>query len=138
MQRAPQDMQPILFFDGHCVLCNRAVQWLIRHEASPAIRFAALNSATAERLLSGSPWQGHQRSLLWLGPDGDILLASDAALATCQYLRAPWAWLALLRWIPKAPRDVLYAFVAERRLRWFGQTEHCALLRNVDPSRLLP
>ena len=40
--------RPILFFDGDCVLCNRTVQWLIRHERHDTLQFAALNSETAQ------------------------------------------------------------------------------------------
>ena len=138
MERVPHGLRPILFFDGDCVLCNRAVRWVLAHEALPVIRFAPLNSATAKQHLSNTPWASHEASLLWSGPHGHILDASDAALAVCRQLKAPWRWLAVLKWVPKPIRDAAYASVAKRRFRWFGQTEHCALLRDVDPNRLLP
>jgi predicted DCC family thiol-disulfide oxidoreductase YuxK len=33
---------PILFFDGHCLLCNKTVQWIIKHDKKFSFRFVAV------------------------------------------------------------------------------------------------
>jgi len=129
---------PILLFDGECVLCNRAVLWILAHERSPRIRFASLDSATADSQLAGSMWHGHQDSILWIGEQGEVMDGADAALAVALELRTPWRWMHTLRWAPRPLRDWGYRFVARKRKQWFGQTAHCALLQHLDTARLLP
>ena len=41
---------PIYLFDGHCVLCSRAVRYVLRHEKSPDIRFVAIQSGEGRTL----------------------------------------------------------------------------------------
>ena len=42
---------PILFIDGHCVLCQRAARWVLRHDRRGRVALAALQGKTAHRLL---------------------------------------------------------------------------------------
>ncbi|RPG80060.1 MAG: DUF393 domain-containing protein [Crocinitomicaceae bacterium TMED114] len=138
MRERSSTSAPILFFDGRCVLCNRAVLWVLSKESAPSIQFASLTSNTADRLLAGTPYAGHQSSILWMDNEGRVLEGADAALAVATQLRRPWRWLTWLRWVPKPIRKAVYQAVAQRRKRWFGQTDHCALLTELDSARLLP
>ena len=137
MTSSPQASHPILFFDGECVLCNRTVLWILDHERHPKVRFAPLNSATAKQLLHATEWAHHTDSILWYTPDQTVLEASDAALAVAAHLKWPWRGLWAFNALPKAWLDWGYRHIARRRMHWFGRTEQCALLRDVDPSRLL-
>ena len=128
---------PILFFDGECVLCNRTVLWILDHERHPLVHFAPLNSTTAKQLLHATEWAHHTDSILWYTPGQPVLEASDAALAVAAHLSWPWRGLGAFNALPKSWRDWGYCIIARRRMRWFGRTEQCALLRDVDPSRLL-
>ena len=128
---------PILFFDGECALCNRTVLWILNHERHPLVQFAPLNSTTAQQLLYATEWAHHTDSILWYTPDQTVLEASDAALAVAAHLKWPWRGLWAFKVLPKSWRDWGYRHIALRRMRWFGQTEQCALLRDVDSSRLL-
>jgi predicted DCC family thiol-disulfide oxidoreductase YuxK len=43
-------------------------------------------------------------------------------------LRAPWRWLAVLRWLPpRALWNVAYRAFARRRYRWFGRLDACPI-----------
>ncbi len=48
---------------------------------------------------------------------------SEAALRTAALLVWPYSWLGtlLLLCVPLVVRDAVYAFVAQRRYRWFGK-----------------
>ena len=42
---------PILLYDGMCGLCNRFVQFVLRHDPGGVFRFASLQSPMAERIV---------------------------------------------------------------------------------------
>ena len=117
--------QPVLLFDGHCHLCSGAVQFILKHESSPALIFASLQSAYALRLLSGSTVHDTLGNSLVLIENGRFFERSDAAIRICRYLRYPWKLLTILKIIPRAIRNLVYDFIARKRYRWFGRSEQC-------------
>lgn len=117
----------MVLFDGECNLCSGAVQFVIRRDPRARMRFAALRSQAAERLLAGvaSP---PPRPL----PDSIVLIAGDraflrsaAALRIAGLLRWPWPLLTVFLVVPRPLRDLAYDFVARRRHRWFGRPASC-------------
>ena len=46
---------PILFYDGVCALCNGAVTFVLKRDATRAVRFAALQGETAKAYLASHP-----------------------------------------------------------------------------------
>ena len=47
----PVKSQPIILFDGVCNLCNRSVQYVIRHDPDAIFKFASLQGSTGQQLL---------------------------------------------------------------------------------------
>lgn len=137
----PQDAEaaraPTVLFDGVCNLCNGAVQFIIDHERSPALRFAALQSDHGEQLLTAAFGAARAKELRAGAsdqgdPDSVILVEagrgyshSTAGLRIVRYLRAPWSWLYAFVVVPRPLRDAVYRFIARNRYRWFGKSETC-------------
>ena len=152
---------PILFIDGHCVLCQRAAQWLLRHDRRGRVALAALQGKTAHRLLPAAlreePTDGRATaadpdrdaaparqvpafpgSLVWREVDGRIRVRSAAVLAVAATLGGWYrAAAALVRLVPVPLRDALYLALARRRRRWFGTTDRCRLPAASHGNRLL-
>lgn len=118
--------RPIVLFDGVCNLCNGAVNFLIDHDPAHQFRFAALQSETGHRLLAQHPELADTDSIVLLA-DQRIYIKSDAALTIVRYLKRPWRWLFVLRFLPKPLRDAIYDMVARNRYRIFGRTEACRI-----------
>lgn len=159
--RAERDTAgPILFIDGHCVLCQRAAQWVLRHDRRGRVALAALQGRTAHRLLPAAlcgegdedrrtgifrqpapadqPAAVGPGSLVWRGSDGRIRLRSAAVLAVAVALGGWYRAGAALLWLVPAPlRDALYRALARRRRRWFGTTDRCRLPAESHGNRLL-
>ena len=153
--------RPILFIDGHCVLCQRAGQWVVRHDRGGRVALAALQGNTARRLLPAAlreqpaAWQGAAAgdgrdvaaadrrpaapgSLVWREVDGRIRLRSEAVLAVGVALGGWYRAGAALLWLVPAPlRDALYLALAQRRRRWFGVSDRCHLPALPHRDRLL-
>jgi len=126
-----------VFFDGVCVLCNRAVQFLIRHDRNKRLRFAHLNSAhgrtrAAQPRITRTPTD---TVLLW--SHGRFLTRSDAAIAILRELGGVWKTAALFRIVPRFVRDAMYDLLARNRYRWFGRYDECPLPSPGLRDRLL-
>ena len=143
--RAERDTAgPILFIDGHCVLCQRAAQWVLRHDRRGRVALAALQGRTAHRLLPAALCEESARSpaaagsLVWREGDGRIRLRSAGVLAVAMALGGWYRAGATLLWLVPAPlRDALYLALARRRRRWFGTSDRCRLPAASHGNRLL-
>ena len=134
------DEPTIILFDGHCNLCSRSVQFILRRDRAARFRFAALSSEAAARACV----QAGIAVPKAVDPDSIVVIAggralerSDAALAIAAQLPFPWRSLGLLRIVPRALRDWLYRIVARNRDRWFGRRDTCMLPTAETRARFL-
>jgi predicted DCC family thiol-disulfide oxidoreductase YuxK len=130
-------MGPILLFDGHCALCHRSVRWLIAHDSKAQLRFAPQSSKQVTQLLQQLRLPLPTSNSLWLLHQNKLYEYSDAVLYASSFLNAPWRYLALLRFIPKSLRNILYRWVAKNRYRWFGQYPQCPIPAHEHRHRFL-
>jgi predicted DCC family thiol-disulfide oxidoreductase YuxK len=127
----------LILFDGVCNLCNGFVQFVIEHDPDGRFQFAPLQSAAARRVLTGHGPLSPVPDSVVLVEEGRVFTGSTAALRVVRGLRFPWALAGALLVIPRPLRDGIYAFVARRRYRWFGQREHCMVPTAALRSRFL-
>ena len=113
----------ILFFDGMCVLCNRAAQWIAKHNPSGTLYFASLQGDYARDNLSDDLNKGETLVLI---EDGRSFVRSEAIFRVLKYLPA-WRWLRIFRFVPRNLTDRVYDWVAKNRFRWFGTQDECTV-----------
>jgi predicted DCC family thiol-disulfide oxidoreductase YuxK len=123
---------PILFYDGVCTFCNRAVQFVLRHDRRGGIRFAALQSPLAAEVLGRHGRDPADLDTMYLlldpgTPREWLAEKSDAVLAVLRELGGPWALLAGLRMLPRGLRDRAYTAFVRNRYRWFGRYDACPM-----------
>lgn len=128
---------PILLFDGVCNLCHGSVQFVLRHERAPVLRFCALESAVGTQLLQDHGLATDYRGSLVLIEAGGAFVKSDAALRVASYLKWPWSWGRAGLVFPRGLRDWAYDFIARNRYRWFGRRDACVLPTAELKLRLL-
>jgi predicted DCC family thiol-disulfide oxidoreductase YuxK len=129
---------PIVFFDGVCGLCNRTVDFLIRHDRKRRLKFAPLQGATAGRTLP-EEIRNKLNTLVFLTEGGRTYVRSAAAVRILNRLGGGWRVAAALLWlIPFPLRNLGYRAVAASRYRLFGQLESCRMPTEADRERLLP
>ena len=119
--------EPIILFDGVCNLCNASVQFVIRHDPQARFKFAALQSATAEKLLQNCAFDRASLDSVILVEDGHVYIESDAALRIARRLGGGWSLLAGFSIVPRPIRDAVYRLIARNRYRWFGKQESCMM-----------
>ena len=129
---------PIILYDGVCGLCNRLVQFLLKHDREGRLRFASLQSDFAAQVLGRHGIDPKDLDTVHVivnhdQPDERVLQRSDAILRAGRELGGFWgASSSIARVVPRPLRDVVYKLVATNRYRMFGKFDTCML---PDPSQ---
>ena len=126
-----------VLIDGECVLCNRIVQFLIRHDRKGRLRFAALQSQYARSELASYGVSEVPEGTFVLVHCQSIFYRSDAALRVLGMLPFPWRLSIVFFVMPKFLRDPIYNLIARSRYRVFGKTSMCGLLTPAERARFL-
>ncbi len=136
---------PILFFDGECGFCDRAVRFAMSRDVHGRLHAATLTGETAQRALQpfAAMLVGIDSTVLYLPADGShpasVQLHSDAALSVLRLLGGGWSLLGMVgALVPRALRDTAYKAFARRRFQLFGRVEACQLWPPEWRSRILP
>ena len=129
-------MNNIVLFDGVCNLCNRSVDFVIRHEKSHKLQFASLQSDVGKSIVNKSGLDEIPDSVM-LYVDGKLLIRSDAVLAISTYLKQPYTYGIIFKYVPKILRDSVYNLIAKNRYRWFGKKETCRVPSADERERFL-
>ena len=111
----------IVFYDGGCGLCHRAVRFAIsRDRDGSRFRFAALDSKAFRRLVPESARAGLPDSIVVLTPDGRLLARSAAVVHILERIGGPWGLAGgLLGLVPRGIRDLGYDGTARVRAQLF-------------------
>jgi predicted DCC family thiol-disulfide oxidoreductase YuxK len=124
---------PILLYDGVCGLCNRLVQFTLRHDRTDVFRFASLQSARAEEILKRHGASAAELDTFYVVVDSgqpaeQLFARSDAVAYVLRELGGMWKICGgLWKLLPRALRDGLYNLVARNRYQIFGKLDACPL-----------
>lgn len=116
---------PIYLFDGHCVLCSRAVQYVLRHETTPDMRFVAITSAEGRSLAAANDIDPDNPESFLIIENDKVLRSSDAIIALGRYIGGVHKMASIGKILPRPFRDWLYGQIAKNRYKVFGRTESC-------------
>lgn len=128
--------QRIIFFDGVCGLCNRSVDFIIRHDRTHRFRFAPLQGETAKIMIPH--YIRSSLSTFVYYENGRLFTKSTAALRVLIRTRKLFLFLIFFFLVPERLRDYLYGIVASRRYSWFGRKENCRILAPNERKIFLP
>lgn len=135
--RCDDAVQSILFFDGVCGLCNKAVDFVLIRDRRGCIKFAPLQGDTARSLLPPADCEDLNTMVLWV--KGQTYRKSAAAVRVMWQLGPLWQVLGTLLWlIPLPLRNLGYSLVARNRYRLFGKKETCRMPTQEERLRFLP
>ena len=136
-------VNPIILYDGVCGLCNRLVQFLLKHDRAGRLRFASLQSDFAAQVLGRHGFDPKDLDTVHVvenydQPNERVLQRSDAILRAGRELGGFWgASSSIARVVPRAVRDLVYRLVATNRYRVFGKYDACMLPDANQRSRFL-
>jgi predicted DCC family thiol-disulfide oxidoreductase YuxK len=129
----------IVFYDGVCGLCDRTVQFLLKHDTAQRLKFAPLQGETAKQR---TDLPGDLKSIAFVTNHGtsqeQLYFRSEAALQILKQIGGFWRVVSWLRIIPRLLRDSIYNAIAKRRYRWFGKFDVCRVPSPEVRARFLP
>jgi predicted DCC family thiol-disulfide oxidoreductase YuxK len=136
------ESNPIVLYDGVCGLCNRLVQFLLQRDTNDRFRFASLQSAFANNLLTHHGLDPHDLDTVYVVQDHGqlnerLLARSDAILFMLKQLGGFWKVAGVGHVLPRSFRDVIYKVVARNRYRVFGKHESCMLPESRHRQKFL-
>jgi predicted DCC family thiol-disulfide oxidoreductase YuxK len=117
-----------LYYDGECGLCDRFVQFVLRHDRGEYFQFATLQSEAGREQLSRLGLPENDLRTVVLAEGGNSYVRSTATLRVCRRLAGFWPLLYAFIVIPKPWRDGAYAVVARNRKRWFKTPAACPVM----------
>jgi predicted DCC family thiol-disulfide oxidoreductase YuxK len=128
----------IVAYDGTCGLCHGLVRFLLRHDRSANLSFAASDSETGRKLFAATG-QDPADPVAMVTLSGDkITTGAEAAIAAVVGLGGIWRGAAVTRWVPAALQEAVYRRVAANRIAWFGRASGCPAPQAQWTERFLP
>ncbi|MEQ9662807.1 MAG: DCC1-like thiol-disulfide oxidoreductase family protein [Parasphingopyxis sp.] len=131
------DSQPVIIFDGDCVLCSRSMRLIARLDTGGRFRMTPAQGEIGQALYRHLGLPTDRFDTYLLVADGRIAQRSTAVIGIARRLRWPWKLGAALWIVPRPLRDALYNFIARRRYRWFGHQTACVIGQPGLRDRLL-
>ncbi|MBL0254670.1 MAG: thiol-disulfide oxidoreductase DCC family protein [Chitinophagaceae bacterium] len=128
---------PIILFDGICNLCNRSIQFVIKHDKEKVYRFAAFQSKAGQKLLQQYNLPLKQYSSFLLIENNKAYSQSTAALKVAKNLSGLVKLAVVFNIVPAGIRNIVYNFVARNRYQWFGKKESCMVPTQDLKARFL-
>ena len=126
---------PIVYFDGHCSLCNFAIDFLIRRDHARRLRFAPLQGSTAAARLPADLIA--RLGTMVFEDEHGLATESTGAIRALTALGGVYSLARAFVLLPKFLRDPAYRFIARHRYRWFGRRNTCRVPTAEERDRFL-
>ena len=130
----------LICFDGHCLLCNSWVDFLIKRDRKNVFTFTSLQSNGGRNvLLSHGYSESNLESLdsIVALNAGQVSMRSDAVIEILVALGGIYKLARFLKLIPSSFRNLVYNTVAKRRYRWFGRRDICRIPSTEESQKFL-
>jgi len=120
-----QNAFKLVYFDGFCGVCNRFIDFLIRHDRHGRLRYAPLQGNTARARLPAEYIT--ELSTLVFEENGRLSTESTAAIRVIGTLGGVWTSMFGFLLVPRFIRDGVYRWVANHRYLFAGRRPTCRL-----------
>jgi predicted DCC family thiol-disulfide oxidoreductase YuxK len=125
----------LIVFDGHCMLCNRFIQKMLKNDLSAKFTFSTLQGLPSS--FDQSTLQTSIQDSISYFRNGVWFQKSTAVLLIHKDLYGAFHWTQLAWLCPKLLRDICYAFIAKHRYKWFGKRTSCYLPNADERTRFI-
>jgi predicted DCC family thiol-disulfide oxidoreductase YuxK len=129
--------ESILLFDGHCSLCNGAVDFVLKRDTRKKLLLASIQGTAGQGVLKKYELPPSYLDTLVLVEEGKVYLGSTAALRVARLLGGGWPLFYGLIIIPKGVRDRIYQWISRNRYQWFGRRDTCRIPSASESAHFL-
>ncbi len=127
----------ILLFDADCILCNKSVQYILKHDSNKNFQFASLQSDYGQNFLKNHYLPLNVYSTVIYLKDKKVYTKSTAAIRAFSALNFLSIGLLLFLIIPFPIRDLVYNLIAKNRKHLFKNQTSCLIPTEELKSRML-
>ena len=124
----------IILYDGECGLCNRSVQFILKHERNQNLLFSSLQSSFSKKVFSDFNLKNDFDESILFYRDGELFSKSKAGLRIVPFLKWYFYPLLIIWLIPNYIRDMFYDLIARNRKRF---SKVCKLPNSNQSNRFL-
>lgn len=117
----------LIQFDGICVLCSRAVKFLLKVDRKQIFVFQSLQNSTEET----------DYTTIQVISSNQTFTHFDAILKIGNELGGIFSLISVFRVLPQSWRKAIYLFISRNRFRWFGKNEACFIPSEKDKWRFI-
>lgn len=114
-------------FDGMCILCSRAVQFILKADRKKKFMFQALQNSGDSLDFETIITTDNQTTSEYF----------DAILKIGKELGGIYRAVAIFRLLPRSWRHSLYIWIARNRVQWFGKRNSCYLPTEDEMERFI-
>lgn len=104
-------MERIVFYDGDCGLCQRAISMLVELDSNKILHFAPLNGETYKKYFKDVS----DMTTIVFYNNGKLFIRSDAAIEIMFVLDGWKKLVVVFKIFPLFIRDRIYLFIAKHR-----------------------
>jgi predicted DCC family thiol-disulfide oxidoreductase YuxK len=131
------DSGPVVFMDGHCMLCSQGARIISRLDRKARFRICPIQTPLGTAMLAHYGLEPDDPES-WLFLDRGRAAASLQAITGIGRRLGGAGWLAApLGLLPRAVQDWLYRRIAYNRYRLFGRSDMCAIPDPKLQARLI-
>jgi len=117
----------LIQFDGICVLCSRAVKFLLKVDRKQKFVFQSLQNSTEET----------DYTTIQVISSNQTFTHFDAILKIGNELGGIFRIISVFKILPQSWRRSIYMFISRNRFRWFGRNEECFLPTESERERFI-
>lgn len=127
----------ILLFDADCILCNKSVQYILKHDSKKIFQFASLQSDFGQKFLEKHNFpQNVYATVIYVKGDS-IYIKSSAAIRAFASLNSLFKPFILALIIPVPIRDLVYNLIAKNRKHFFKNQTSCLIPSEELKKRMI-
>lgn len=112
-----KNAEHLVLYDGDCGFCNRSVAFILKHERTHEIIFAPIQSSFTQELFAKNGWSAPDLSTFYFIDGSQKFERSGAAFEVLKFLKNPYRFLRVFRFLPRGFTNWCYDQVAKRRQR---------------------
>ncbi len=117
---------PVMFFDGECIFCSKAVQFFVDIDKAQKIRYATLQSEEGKLVREEFGISDNLESVVLIDK-AKFYEKSDVTFQVFKSLGQPWRAMSIFRFIPRIIRNFFYNLIAKNRYKIYGKHDQCII-----------
>ena len=130
------DRSKIIFFDGDCILCNKAMRQCYKFDKKKIFHYSSIQSSFAKELLKDLHLDHNKIETIIYWENGKISERSKAIFGIVRGLGFPWSAVLIFSILPNKLTDYIYNLIAKNRKRFYRNSS-CSLPEAGLKKRIL-